>query len=705
MFKSIIYLISIPAISYVVAIIFRNLRKSDVKTKLFFGLAVTMELWVLSLGVADFTTNVKVALFCVNLAVFFISLTSWFFLFFCLGYLKRYSNAFLVTLSVVFSIFMLFVSLSEKFITSVSIDSYGAAIDSSTFVYLPAVIFIDLIIVYALGVLLKNKKKASKNIKTQINLITTGTVVILLGNLFGNEVGQYFPNLKFLIQISTLSSAFFVVIIAYTIIRHKLLDTREAAARSVTYLFTLSAVLLIYSVPMILVTRYILNIKLSSTSVVFFIGATFLIAAAFQPIKFFFNRMSNRLFFQEYFDPQFVLDQLGNILIGSTSLNEILDKSKSLLNDTLRPSKINYLIDSIETNQENKELIKLLDKSNLYLVNTEEDTDSIESELLEKLKSQGYTLSIRIRTNDQNLGYLLLGYRRSGNLYSFSDIRFLSIAVDEIAISLQNAINYVKIEKFNQELKLEVDEATSKLKSANQKLKIEDQNKDDFISMASHQLRTPLTSVKGYLSMVLDEDAGKINKVQREMLSQAFYGSSKMVYLISDLLNLSRLKSGKFSIEASKVNLAELVDQEIEQLRENIKSHRIDLIYRKPKDFPEINLDENKIRQVVMNFLDNAMYYTPEKGRIEVKLEQDGNTIDLKIIDSGIGVPKEEQAHLFTKFYRGSNAKKIRPDGTGIGLYMAKKIIIAHGGAVIFDSSINKGSTFGFKINKNGYSI
>jgi len=221
--------------------------------------------------------------------------------------------------------------------------------------------------------------------------------------------------------------------------------------------------------------------------------------------------------------------------------------------------------------------------------------------------------------------------------------------------------------------------------------------------MASHQLRTPLTSVKGYLSMVLDEDAGKINKVQREMLNQAFYGSSKMVYLISDLLNLSRLKSGKFSIEASKVNLAEVVEQEVDQLKDNARTHRINLVYKKPKDFPTIDMDENKIRQVVMNFLDNAIYYTPEKGSIEIKLIEQDNNIELRVIDSGIGVPKEEQPHLFTKFYRGSNAKKVRPDGTGIGLYMAKKIIIAHGGAVIFDSSINKGSTFGFSINKKGY--
>src|SRR6185437_3175953 len=109
-----------------------------------------------------------------------------------------------------------------------------------------------------------------------------------------------------------------------------------------------------------------------------------------------------------------------------------------------------------------------------------------------------------------------------------------------------------------------------------------DETKDDFISMASHQLRTPLTSVKGYLSMVLEEDAGKLNKMQREMLGQAFFSSQRMVYLIADLLNVSRLKTGKFIIEPAPVNLAEVVGQEIGQLKDMAASRSLTLTYEKP---------------------------------------------------------------------------------------------------------------------------
>lgn len=239
------------------------------------------------------------------------------------------------------------------------------------------------------------------------------------------------------------------------------------------------------------------------------------------------------------------------------------------------------------------------------------------------------------------------------------------------------------------------------LRESNTKLKALDEAKDDFVSMASHQLRTPLTSVKGYVSMVLEGDAGKVNENQRKLLNQALYSSQRMVYLIADLLNVSRLRTGKFVIENSPVNLAKIVAEEIDQLKETATLHSLRLDYDQPKDFPDLMLDETKIRQLIMNFLDNSIYYTPTGGKITVKLTQTEKTVELRVIDTGIGVPRAEQPHLFTKFYRAGNARKARPDGTGLGLFMAKKVIIAQGGSLIFESKEGKGSTFGFTFSKS----
>ena len=238
------------------------------------------------------------------------------------------------------------------------------------------------------------------------------------------------------------------------------------------------------------------------------------------------------------------------------------------------------------------------------------------------------------------------------------------------------------------------------LRQTNQKLRDLDETKDEFISMASHQLRTPLTSVKGYVSMVLEGDVGKISEEQKKLLSQAFISSQRMVYLIADLLNVSRLKTGKFVIQRQPAQLADVIESEISQLVETAKGRKLELSFQKPENFPIVNLDETKIRQVIMNFVDNAIYYTPAGGHIQVNLVDKGESIEFTVVDDGIGVPKEEQKNMFTKFYRAANAQKARPDGTGLGLFMAQKVIVAQGGAIIFHSEPGKGSTFGFSFSK-----
>ncbi len=238
------------------------------------------------------------------------------------------------------------------------------------------------------------------------------------------------------------------------------------------------------------------------------------------------------------------------------------------------------------------------------------------------------------------------------------------------------------------------------LKKSNDKLKALDEAKDEFISMASHQLRTPLTSIKGYLSMVLEGDVGSVSDQQKEMLSQAFVSSQRMVYLIADLLNVSRMQTGKFVIEPVDTYLPDVIEGELAQIKETATARGLELVFKKPATFPTIKLDETKIRQVIMNFADNAVYYTPKGGTITVELVEKPRSIEYLVHDTGIGVPKALQHKLFNKFYRAENAQKARPDGTGLGLYMAKKVIIASGGALIFKSKENVGSTFGFSFPK-----
>jgi signal transduction histidine kinase len=296
---------------------------------------------------------------------------------------------------------------------------------------------------------------------------------------------------------------------------------------------------------------------------------------------------------------------------------------------------------------------------------------------------------VKLLARRRLVALLVVGFFNPTDQLTEADTKLLDRLSESIGVALDNKLLFEENQYVLRQLKV-----------SNAKLRALDEAKDDFISMASHQLRTPLTSIKGYTSMVLEGDAGDITPLQKKLLTQSFFSAQRMVYLIADLLNVSRLRTGKFVIESSAVNLAEVVEEELAQLQETAAARSVKLTYDKPAHFPELMLDETKTRQVIMNFVDNAIYYTPAGGHIKVKLAETPTTVELRVSDNGIGVPKSEQPHLFTKFYRAGNARKARPDGTGLGLFMAKKVIIAQGGALIFESHEGKGSTFGFTFSK-----
>lgn len=321
---------------------------------------------------------------------------------------------------------------------------------------------------------------------------------------------------------------------------------------------------------------------------------------------------------------------------------------------------------------------------------SKEIDDKKNSELKEKLNT-GSIFVCSLQAGSRPIGALVLGLPASKSEVSEFQHNLVDRLASTISIAVENHLLYEELQK-----------VTSRLRVQNSKLRALDEAKDEFISMASHQLRTPLTTVKGYLSMVLEGDTGKIKNDQKDLLQRAFDGADRMVYLIADLLNVSRLQSGKFVIENKPTDLVKLISVEVDQLQESAANHQLKLTFHKPNKFPaQLMIDETKIRQVIMNFLDNAIYYTPKGGRVDVALEATDKAINYTVKDSGLGVPKAEQHHLFAKFYRAGNARKMRPDGTGLGLFMAKKVIIAQGGAVIFSSTEGRGSTFGFTFPKH----
>lgn len=573
------------------------------------------------------------------------------------------------------------------------------------------VIFALTMSVLAVRTLYKKLKSSNGYMKEQFRFVVIG-ILLMLGLLFLTVLipVAIFKDNAF-VPIVPFYTIIFLGLTTYAIVAHKLFDIRAAVARTVTYVLMIGSLSVIYS----LVLFGIIDVLFSGAAnehlrQVLTIVLVVPLALSFQNIRRFFDKASNKIFYRDNYDSQEVLDKVGHIAAAEIELYKILHGMEQVLYGALKPSFVGFVLYKKDrpyfesypkkiVNQDTMNLGKQIvkQKQNLLVV----DDLGIEHALHTHFTTADVALSLKLESNHQVIGYLLLGPKRGGNVFSSQDRKLLLILASEVAVALQNALRFEEIRNFNLTLQASVDEATKKLRRANIKLKALDETKDDFISMASHQLRTPLTSVKGYMSMMLEGDAGKLTKTQQEMLNQAYFSAQRMVYLIADMLNVSRLKTGKFSIDNSPVNLAEVVEQEIGQLKETAAAHSVELTYDKPKDFPTLMLDETKIRQVIMNFADNAIYYTPSGGHIHVKLVDNPHNVELRVIDDGMGVPNSEKHHLFTKFYRAGNARKARPDGTGLGLYMAKKVIVAQHGALIFESEEGKGSTFGFLFNKS----
>lgn len=588
--------------------------------------------------------------------------------------------------------------------------------DNSQPIVAPGIIFFMILIFGYLGsaiyLLFKRFKRSSGQMKDQLRVVIGGVITCFAAIVLTNFVlVSIFKNTS-LISFAPLLTLILTGSMAYAILRHRLFDIRLAVARAVAYILTFSLVIIVYSIVAYSVGQIFGFNKgeLTGATRIFYVSLAVFTAVVFQPIKKYFDRITDRIFFRDSYDTQEVLDKLGSVIVAEINLEKILSGTRLSLEEPLKSSFIEFILIrehrpelvssrflKDETMQE--ELAQFIKHQQKEVV--DRDGLGLNNPLRQVFSQHGVAVSLRLKTRSQIVGYILFGDKRSGDIYSHQDLKMLAIVADELAIAVQNALHFEEIKRFNLTLQDKVDEATKQLRHANQRLKQLDQTKDEFISMASHQLRTPLTTIKGYLSMVLEGDVGPVTKSEREMIQHAFDGAERMVFLIGDLLNVSRLQSGKFVIENKPTDLNKMIGDEITQLQETAKNHHLTLTYKKPDKFPLLNLDETKIRQVIMNFVDNAIYYTPAEGSITVALETTDKEVRFTVTDTGLGVPKEAQHHLFSKFYRAGNARKMRPDGTGLGLFMAKKVITAQGGAIIFNSVEGKGSTFGFSFPRS----
>ena len=221
--------------------------------------------------------------------------------------------------------------------------------------------------------------------------------------------------------------------------------------------------------------------------------------------------------------------------------------------------------------------------------------------------------------------------------------------------------------------------------------------KTEFVSLAAHQLRTPLSAIKWTLKMLLDGDLGEITEDQKEFIEKTYQSNERMIALINDLLDITRIEEGRYLYRPTLADFEEVAFSTADYCRELATRKKIDFLLKKPEiKLPKTSMDVEKVGLVVQNLIENAIKYTPAGGKIEASMGYDKakKEIVFSVKDTGVGIPVDQQARIFTKFFRGANVMRMETEGSGLGLFISKNIIEAHGGKIWFESKEREGTTF-----------
>lgn len=225
--------------------------------------------------------------------------------------------------------------------------------------------------------------------------------------------------------------------------------------------------------------------------------------------------------------------------------------------------------------------------------------------------------------------------------------------------------------------------------------------KDEFISLAAHQLRTPATGVKQYLGMVLEGFVGDLTDSQKSILKKANESNERQLRIVTDLLKVAQVDAGKVRLRKADVDVVSLINDVIKEQRETFVSRNQTVIFEPKTEDMQLYFDRDTIRMVIENLIDNASKYSGENKTVTVKLNETDHDVEITIIDKGVGIKPEDQDRLFEKFSRIENPLSTQVGGTGLGLYWAKKIIDLHQGRVTFESTIGEGTMFTIHLPKN----
>ncbi len=568
---------------------------------------------------------------------------------------------------------------------------------------------------YGLLNLFKNYFTSTSLKRYQIKYIIFGTVIGFLGGAT-NFFLWYDINI---LPIGNIIVSLYVFILFYAMIKYRLMDIRVVVRKIFIY-FCISA--FTYAIFYFLIWMYDYAFGGLFTTVSYFVGlfvAPIFVAVFYSLDKKLKNFANKNLFVSLYNYQETInklieelssyidIDKIINLIVNTIKTTMQLDKANIFLKNEKENYQIFKLDNSIDHNDsisliENNFLIKhllryqkSLIKEELILFSKNSNTE-IEKNIYLKLYNQmeqiKASLCVPLIANKKLIGIIVLGSKISGDPYTKEDIELLNVLSKQASIAIENALQYQQIHEFKEVLQKKVDEQTKDIRGKNEELKKILDARSEFLSIASHQLRTPLAAIRGYASMLKSGDYGVISNEATQSIEYIYDSSVRMIDLVNNLLNVNRLEKGKIKLDIREISLNKIIEECIKDIEYTAKNKNIEIKYLN-KELPLIEGDYEKIKNSIGNIINNAVLYTV-KGNVEISTNIASDLINVRVKDTGIGIEKEDLDKMFKSFSRGSGSK-LYTQGTGLGLYVAKSFIEMHNGNINVESKgKNQGSIF-----------
>lgn len=522
-----------------------------------------------------------------------------------------------------------------------------------------------------------------------------------------------------------LSMIFLIAFAVYAIVRHRLMDIRIAMRKAFLHA-AVSATMLAFILGAIFLVARFLAKRIPDLTLVFTGSIAMAVALGFlTPLTRFFERIANRYFFTSLYNYQATLEDLARGLTSVIEIRKVLDLIVETIMRTMGLDRAGVLLLSPEKNARRYVIAKVIgfnEQNGISLVRDNflvqwllrHRTPVVLEELGRLIEESGKAGErgklLRLKTNmtrieaslclplfskDELIAIIVLGSKITKDPYTSEDLRLLETIANQAAVAVQNARLYEQVEEFSRTLQKKVREQTKDIAEKNARLETLLRMKSEFLSIASHQLRTPLTAIRGLLAMQAEGDFDKLppedlKRQQQNMLDSA----NRLSNIVNDLLDAMELEGGVPTLDLSPVDLAVLAREIGQELKPNYDRKGLTFAVRPPEPpLPPVSVDAKMFREALENLIDNAEKYT-NKGGVTVALSRRNGSAVIAVTDTGIGIPKTDMPRLFQKFSRGEKSSYQHTDGSGLGLFIAKSIIANHHGTISIDSpGEGKGTT------------